>query len=435
MRAWVICLLFFAIPARADESSSFGFRRLAVGASGATFSPDGARLAVGRLPPGKGIDLVPLTGGERTPLVDRGKEPAWSPDGRFIAYTGPAAEGLDDETVWVVEPTGKNARRLVKGCHPVWSADGKRLYYNTRPDWHVFSVAVDDRQPRPILLYGRGPARRPSLSPPGDRVVYSEEGRLQIITPLLDESRVLLAPGRAGLDPAWSPNGGSIAFAGDDRRPGISLFVFEGGVHEVAVGPFQAPAWSRDGRLLAFDFHLGEARDVFVTDQVGRHLGPVTQLETPREWTAVSSTLPELERADLDHRVWSLEQADGHLLFINIWASWCAPCRRELPLVQALYERVHGRTDLAVLTLNIDDDPKKARRYADAMGLTVPVVLGADYVRKLGRGNMVPRNWIVGPGRKLLVERVGFSTKERNNWIEEVLKEIETLHSQPQPPK
>jgi hypothetical protein len=93
--------------------------------------------------------------------------------------------------------------------------------------------------------------------------------------------------------------------------------------------------------------------------------------------------------------------------------------------VQALHERAKGRTDFAVLTLNVDSDQTKARRYASAMGLTVPVILASDYVRNQRGDDIIPRNWIVGPKRALLAERVGFNTKERNNWVEEVIRELE----------
>jgi thiol-disulfide isomerase/thioredoxin len=151
----------------------------------------------------------------------------------------------------------------------------------------------------------------------------------------------------------------------------------------------------------------------------------------PRGWVDRSVTLPELGRADLDHRVWSLQDLQGRLLFVNIWASWCAPCREELPLVQALHERSKGRADFAVLTLNVDSDATKARRYASAMGLTVPVVLASDYVRRQRADDTIPRNWIVGPGGALLAERVGFNASERNNWVDQVIQELERRRPRP----
>jgi thiol-disulfide isomerase/thioredoxin len=433
-RLWLLTLILYASPIRADETPPFGFRRVAVGATGASFSPQGDRLAVGRLPAGKGIDLVALSGGARTTLVDHGKQPVWSPDGRFIAYVGPPpTDSVDDETIWLVEPTGANARLLVKGSHPQWSADGKRLYYNTRPDWHVWSIAVDEKKPQPRLLYGRGPVHRPALSPSCEQLVYAEQDQLHFInTGTGDVVRYVRTPAGA-LDPSWSPDGQAIAYGGaDGRRPGVWISVLDGSTHLVAQGPYQAPVWSRDSRLLAFELRLGDAQDVFVTDEVSQHLrGPAARVKIGPGWTNRTVTLPELGRADLDHRVWRLSDVQGHLVFINIWATWCAPCREELPLVQALYERSKGRSDFTVLTLNVDQDPTKARRYASAMGLTIPIILASDYVRRQRADDTIPRNWIVGPGGTLLAERVGFNVRERNGWVDEVIKELEQRRPRP----
>jgi thiol-disulfide isomerase/thioredoxin len=340
---------------------------------------------------------------------------------------------VDDETIWVIEPSGANARFLVKGTHPQWSADGKRLYYSTRPDWYVHSVAIDDKKPRPRLEYGRGPVRHPAFSPSCDRIAFEGEDQLHIINMLNGQAvRYIHTPGGV-LDPSWSPDGQAIAYgAGNAGRSGVWISVLDGSTHLVAQGPYQAPVWSRDGRLLAFEFALGDAHDVFVTDEVKQHLrGPSARVNIPRGWVDRSVTLPELGRADLDHRVWSLQDLQGRLLFVNIWASWCAPCREELPLVQALHERSKGRADFAVLTLNVDSDATKARRYASAMGLTVPVVLASDYVRRQRADDTIPRNWIVGPGGALLAERVGFNASERNNWVDQVIQELERRRPRP----
>src|SRR5262249_49347782 len=44
--------------------------------------------------------------------------------------------------------------------------------------------------------------------------------------------------------------------------------------------------------------------------------------------------------------------------FVNTWASWCGPCRAEMPYLEKLYQRFRNREDVVVLALNVDDDPK-----------------------------------------------------------------------------
>src|SRR5690242_412012 len=70
-----------------------GLRRVTVGLWKPSFSPDATRLAVGRTK--GGIEIVELATGVRTKLCHFGKDPAWSPDGRFIAF---ASEGKEE--IW-----------------------------------------------------------------------------------------------------------------------------------------------------------------------------------------------------------------------------------------------------------------------------------------------------------------------------------------------
>ena len=71
-------------------------------------------------------------------------------------------------------------------------------------------------------------------------------------------------------------------------------------------------------------------------------------------WDTKNTLLPEFELSDLDGRKWSLADLKGKVAFINLWATWCGPCRAELPYVQKLREQLKDRKDVVVLTLNID---------------------------------------------------------------------------------
>jgi len=67
--------------------------------------------------------------------------------------------------------------------------------------------------------------------------------------------------------------------------------------------------------------------------------------------------LPGLDRADLP-----LTQLHGKLVVLNVWATWCAPCRRELPSLQRLAEKLDPKR-FAVIGLSVDDDEHLPREY------------------------------------------------------------------------
>src|SRR5689334_11992966 len=115
-------------------------------------------------------------------------------------------------------------------------------------------------------------------------------------------------------------------------------------------------------------------------------------------WRERKVRLAELGLRDLGGHVWKLQDLDGKVALVNVWATWCGPCKKELPFVQKLHESLAGRSDVIVLSLNVDDDLESARQYAAEHHLTFPVLPGSDYVRQAVGKLSVPRSWIVGSG-------------------------------------
>ena len=76
--------------------------------------------------------------------------------------------------------------------------------------------------------------------------------------------------------------------------------------------------------------------------------------------------------AALDGKTTTLAKYRGEILVVNFWASWCAPCRRELPLLDQWNSAWTGR-GARVIAISIDTDAKKAKRFAEEMKLTLPV--------------------------------------------------------------
>lgn len=76
--------------------------------------------------------------------------------------------------------------------------------------------------------------------------------------------------------------------------------------------------------------------------------------------------LPVLDAAPL-----LLEDLRGQRVVLNFWATWCAPCRVEMPLLQA----AHQRGDVFVIGVNADESPTEVRAYARELGLTFPLVI------------------------------------------------------------
>lgn len=119
--------------------------------------------------------------------------------------------------------------------------------------------------------------------------------------------------------------------------------------------------------------------------------------------------LPDLSVRDLNGRdtTWPgvHRQADARVRIVNVWAPWCAPCRRELPSLQRAQAQWRGRAE--VQTLVLSDDPFAVREYLAQVALTLPThLLAQDTARRAGLAlDALPQTFVIdGDGRVL--ERV-----------------------------
>ena len=71
-----------------------------------------------------------------------------------------------------------------------------------------------------------------------------------------------------------------------------------------------------------------------------------------------------------------LSEYRGDVVMINFWATWCGPCRQEMPLLDQLYSR-YQRVGFNLLGVNIDDDSRRAMRMIEELGVNFPVLFDA----------------------------------------------------------
>lgn len=107
----------------------------------------------------------------------------------------------------------------------------------------------------------------------------------------------------------------------------------------------------------------------------------------PREGDAgitvqVGDLRPEFAHAGIDGKLWRASDFDGRPTLFNFWATWCAPCLREMPLLQSLFEQ--NRERLHVVGIAVDE-PGKVGAFAERLGITYPIVIGTSDVRETGR--------------------------------------------------
>jgi TolB protein len=250
-------------------------------------SPDEAPPVPGRLLYAGNADLWRWEKGLARRLTgDRvSRQPAWSPDGRWIAHVKIDVSSSD---LWLMDDESANAHQLTANYsteraknnwayRPVWWPDGSRLLYltdETTYDLMLWQVGADGKGRRPLLTVPdrEGGIDGPSLSPDARRlavVTFRATGtRAQVWTFTLPNGpwQQLTDSPDGAYDPAWSPDGTRLAYVvRHGGRHDLWLMGADGANQTplTASGAARAPCWSPDGKWLAFLCGEGGAFDVW----------------------------------------------------------------------------------------------------------------------------------------------------------------------------
>jgi thiol-disulfide isomerase/thioredoxin len=103
--------------------------------------------------------------------------------------------------------------------------------------------------------------------------------------------------------------------------------------------------------------------------------GGVSQAAAPAEATAPLA--PDFTLRALAGPNLRLQEQRGRVVLINFWATWCGPCRQEMPLLERLHQKYRS-SGFVLLGVNVDDDPRNAASVAAKLGVTFPVLLDTD---------------------------------------------------------
>ena len=111
--------------------------------------------------------------------------------------------------------------------------------------------------------------------------------------------------------------------------------------------------------------------------------------------SSISGKAPEFTLKSRGGQNVRLSDYRGQVLLINFWASWCGPCRQEMPLLEDLYKR-YSKLGFTILGVNVDTDSTKANNYLKDMSVTFPILYDtSNAVSKSYKVNAMPTTVIV----------------------------------------
>lgn len=149
-----------------------------------------------------------------------------------------------------------------------------------------------------------------------------------------------------------------------------------------------------------------------------------TQALAEGRWEKPKKTLPAFDLADISGKNWKLKQLEGKAVLINLWATWCGPCRLELPHLQMLYEKTKDRPDVQVISFNVDEDLGLGDPYMKEQGYTFPALTAFGLVRGMFDGYGIPQNWLVDPKGNWIATQSGFDSTD-TDWVSSMLKRLD----------
>lgn len=168
--------------------------------------------------------------------------------------------------------------------------------------------------------------------------------------------------------------------------------------HLAAAPPTQAPVMMNRFRLLQVTVLALAAAAAACADAPER-------LRPPQPGDAA----PAYAAATLDGDTVSLEALRGSPVMLNVWATWCPPCREEMPGLQALHERYGGR-GLRVVAVSVDSRGAEDAivRFTSDLGLTFTILHDpAETVAQRFRTSGVPQTFLLGADGRLVERWIG----------------------------
>lgn len=135
---------------------------------------------------------------------------------------------------------------------------------------------------------------------------------------------------------------------------------------------------------------------------------------------------PQVSLTDLDGRVVQVKDFQGAVVLLNFWATWCGPCRVELPELQKLSGELGGK-GLVILAVAVDTPKEKVRPFMERLGITLPVFLADARTQQMLGIDRIPFSILLDREGKVAQVYAGYSA----GVIEDIRRRTEAMVATP----
>jgi peroxiredoxin len=139
----------------------------------------------------------------------------------------------------------------------------------------------------------------------------------------------------------------------------------------------------------------------------------------------VGRTPPPFTLKDLAGNAVSLSDFEGKVVVLDLWATWCGPCRQEVPVLVSLYEEFKDR-GLVIVGVGLDEGGAEVLApFAEANRMSYPVLVGDKAFGVTYKVTSIPTTFVIGRDGKIAAKHVGFSPAVETALREDIARLIE----------
>lgn len=134
----------------------------------------------------------------------------------------------------------------------------------------------------------------------------------------------------------------------------------------------------------------------------------------------VSEIAPDFELKDLDGQNVRLSNFQGKPVLINFWATWCGPCRFEMPVIQSRYEKYQD--EFEILAVNFDEPAGEVQQFVDELEISFTILLDpGGKIQREYRVRGYPTTYLIDSEGLVRIQHIGFMNESQ---LDQYLSEI-----------
>ncbi len=141
---------------------------------------------------------------------------------------------------------------------------------------------------------------------------------------------------------------------------------------------------------------------VTASDSKGKNSG-----QTVIHFAKDASPTPPFLVADLNGNTISTVALKGKVIIVNFWATWCPPCREEIPELIDLQDKYKDKLQIIGVSMDEDASPAEVNAFAQKAGINYPVVMGKDIAQEYGGVPALPTSFVVNKDGGVVQKHVG----------------------------